>query len=153
VLRHFAKSFKTWLDVGDVFLEDCFTSLFLDLQSDSILIKFVFQLFLKLFIFRIEFFLEHFDLPLIDFIFAKVLHYLVHSDQELSPICYFAYDLMFHPNVVSPVSTKERTICTDTDSILNANDLELATMLRTKILITWQVLLCHKLCLLFCLFF
>lgn len=78
--------------------------------------------------------MEHFNLPLINFILPKVLHYLIHSDQQLRSEGYFANDFMFHPNVVSLVIAKECTICTYAYPILNANYFELATMLRTKIL-------------------
>jgi len=114
--------------VREIFFKDGLSGLFLDLEQDSHLLEFIFELGLHIIWLILELIIDLIDLHLIWFLLSCLSKMLVHLHETLGPDVDFLQHVLFHADVMLLVVSKESTVRADTLLAVDADDFDFALM-------------------------
>mmetsp|Transcript_6024 Transcript_6024/g.5433 ORF Transcript_6024/g.5433 Transcript_6024/m.5433 type:complete len:302 (-) Transcript_6024:308-1213(-) len=139
--RHIPNQFELGFDVVDVFVEDLFSLVLLDLQGGLDLLELVFHLLPQVTAFQLELCVLLLHSLLVYLEHWIRLHSVVNFDQVLGPNLDFSQDLSFQLDFMVLVSPEEGTVGTDALPVIYADNLQLPPVGLAQFFLTMVLLI------------
>jgi hypothetical protein len=119
--------------VGQIFLQNSFRGLLLDLEHGSHLLKSVFELLFQIVGLFLELFIYQVDLHLIWFLQGRIMKMLVHLHEALCSNVDLLQHVLLHSDIMLLVVAEQGAVGADALLTIDANNLDLAAVNRAHV--------------------